>query len=354
MDWSVLIFIGLLLGCVFLPYMAEKREKFVYLALLAVLLSFFAGFRGVSVGLDTQGYANMFQLIADGRQDEAYGLETQFKVVCMVLSKVYNNSSLLFILCAILTNFLVILRIWDFRGNASLVMMVVVYYVSFYFQTMNIMRQMCACALLFYGTRFIPKRKYIISLLFVALALIFHQSAIIGIAFLLLEIFQWRYLNAYQKKIYVSLVVILAISAAILYKSIEKYFHYFAEASPNIGLMLFVKLTLFLLAIIEMRVSKVCCSAEDNEKIYRTRCVLIYYFIGICLTAVGYIYPYMDRVGLPFYIFETICWGMIVKNSPRKYIWLSTFLFLLLYNFVYTIVNDGQGILPYMFIWQAA
>lgn len=376
MFQSVALFVLLLFVCILFSHKAEKENKILFLIFLAVILSFISGMRAYNVGEDTKNYVYFFKLISAGQSEYAYGLEPQFKLFCKILAKIWDNPSILLIVCSFITNFFVIVRIWDFKENASVVLMIVVYYVSFYLFTFNIMRQMCAVAILFYGSRFIDRGHYIKYLIFIFFAWVFHQSALIGVLFICCDVFLWKYLNKYQKVSLVILLLTTALSAPYLYKMMSKYFHYFRMGPDfEISYMMFAKLIIYIFCLDDIRNysvlkmervshSQFVLVLKDNNKFYikrvkqyKNKCLYqvqragIYYFMGICLTFLS-CFPYMDRVGLPFYIFEIAFWGAVAKSAKKRKIYVLVFSLLLIYIFCISMIKDGQGIFPYGLMWQ--
>ena len=346
MIGSILFFIGLLGVCLLLSYRAEKANKIKPLFCVIILLSLVSGLRGTSVGIDTPGYINIFELIASGKSEYVYSIETTFKTICSIIAKVWDKPVALFLICSVITNALIVVRLWDFRDKASITWMVLIYYVMFYFSTMNIMRQMVAVAILFYGTRYIHRRSYLIYLSFVAVAYCFHRSALIGVGFIGIDVLMWKYLSQKQRAIICLSLIALPFVSYYIIGSFVRYSFYFKVVTVNIGLMLFAKLGLYLISLMDMRKERLKNDLTTSE-IYELQTVKIYFFIGIVLTGVGYFFSFMGRVGLPFYIFECVYWGMLVKSAPNKVVYRIVIIFIMMYIFVGSLISDGQGVLPY-------
>lgn len=89
-----------------------------------------------------------------------------------------------------------------------------VYIMYLFFMTMNVMRQFCAIAIIFYYSRLIEKNKYILFSIIVCVTAIFiHQSAAIGFLYIVLEIIQWKYLTKKSKR----LLIIGSVSIPAIY-----------------------------------------------------------------------------------------------------------------------------------------
>ena len=352
---TYIVYISALLISAILAYVAEKKGKRKYILFAAIVLSALAGLRAVSVGIDSINYSNYFSMIANGQGHLAYGLEDTFVFICEVLLKIWNNDNFLFTVFALITNLLIFARLWDFKSQISLPVAVAVYYVMFYFMSLNIMRQFAAVAIVFFATRYIAKRNYFKFCLGVIIATLFHISAVFGILFIFCDFFVWKYLSKWQKRLFVcALVVAPFVLIAGLYIIFTNYGYYLANIEIKFGFMIAVKL-LLLGAMVLMgrkRGSEDDDAETAREDGYKISSARLYYFLGLIITAGGYMVKYFDRIGLYFYMFEIVCIAMIFKTVrvPR---WIKFFILAIyVYTFVLALTSNGQGQLPYLFAWQ--
>ena len=334
--------------------LAQIKNSKKYMIYAAMVLTLLAGLRDSSVGLDTQGYVQIFDYIAEGQMNLAYGLETSFKYICFVLLKIWDNDNFLFFVFALITNVLIFDRIWDFKDQISLPWAITVYYAGFYFVSYNIMRQCVAVAIVFYATRYLYNKKYFRFLIGVLLACFFHKSSVIGIAFIFLEIFVRKRLSKEQIRRFVLLITIVLVAivgfGAVFF---EKYFKYFEDIQFNFGALLFVKLILFVLIAIVTRSELVSLGKDEKYDfaLYTGRSIKLYYFLGILLTMLGYLFSYMDRSGTYYYIFETVFIGKVMRTKSVGIVkLLIAILYLILA--IGTIFGNGQGQGNYLFFWQ--
>ena len=134
---SYIVYFGLLIECWIFSYFAEKRNRKLLIWVIILSLTMAAGLRAYSVGLDTPSYVEKFSYIYKGMFSYAYGLEESFKYICYGILHVIPNASFLLGLLALITHACIILRFWELRGIASFPCMVVFYYMSFYFMSLN-------------------------------------------------------------------------------------------------------------------------------------------------------------------------------------------------------------------------
>ena len=352
---TYLVYIILLIFCFGTAAIASKKNKKIYILGIIFALTFVSGFRSYSVGLDTERYVEFFQLIAEGRSEYAYGLEESFKMVCAILYKIVEHPTFLLLVFAGITNTFIILRLWDFRRISSFAWMTAVYYVSFYFYSFNIMRQMCVVAIIFFATRYLTKRRYLIFLIYLTIAFIFHKSSLLGTGFFFIEILQWNLLTKKQKKFMICMLVLVPFCFVFVLMMLGRYQQYFENTTFQPGIMFVIKLGLFLLSTfgLRKRIRPIYEESERNLAVYELGMIRFSYLIGIAATGIGYFFSYMDRIGLMYYIFECVYFGMIVKITKNKNEYKIIVGLLLCYVFLMSLMGGGQGQVPYSFIWQS-
>lgn len=341
-----------LLAVLFFAYQAQRTNKRIYVYAIVFLLTFVSGFRDFSVGKDTESYIQIFQYLEKGMFDWAYG-EIGFKYISYILLRATGNYSFLFIIYACVTNYFIVFRLWDFQKIASFTWMIACYYISFYFMSMNIMRQFVAIAIVFYATRYIEQKKYIYFFCWMGIATLLHTSSLIGIGFVGLDIFQWRYLNRKQKCFIILSILFSPLAIPYILKAVARYGKYLEMiVSVNVGFMILFKFVIFTFSLITFYKGKANGALLQDSYEYTTRTVKLYYLLGLIITGLGYFFLYTERSGLPFYIFECVYFGMLVKNTECNQIFKFVLTLLLLYLFVLVLISNGQGQIPYTFIWQ--
>ncbi len=329
-------------------YAAQKSNNKLYIYIIIASLTFVAGLRSYTVGIDTDSYVQIFKQLHVGYFDTVWG-EVGFKYFAKILLEIYNSPTFVFVVFALVTNGLIVFRLWDFKQISSFSYAVACYYIAFYFVSFNVMRQFFAVAIIFYATRYISKKKYICFLIATAVATLFHTSSLAAAMFIVLEVFQWKYLKRIQKFFIGAIIVFSPLAIIYISREIQGYSHYFDSASGNsVGFMLVAKLIIYIFGIILFNKSH-----RDKSTEYAIRCVKIYYLLGIILNATGYFFEYMDRIGLPFYVFECTYFGIITQNTKCNQLFKLVLSLLLTYLFIMDLVSNGQGQLPYEFIWQS-
>lgn len=358
---SSMIFYSILSLIVFiLMYAAEKTEQKSFLIILVATLSFVAGFRDYTVGVDTASYVSLFRSLAAGG---TYDKEAGFAALCKGLMWISNNNcSILLLLFAILTYSLIFYRFWELRNKISFMWAAFSFYSFYFFESLNVMRQFCAVAIVFFGTRYLYKRKYFSFMVSVVIAAVmFHKSAILCLLFLPIELLSWRDLEKKQKRILFSLFLGVIIFRDFIISSLdtylENYKHYLVFSTVDIGFRVFALVLLFIVSLFlfQRKEKQLTGSVKVQNDNYLLRNVRIYYIAGCILGSMGYFYEFVGRVGYYFIMFTFVYFGMIVKETYWQYRWIlkAMVFFLTMYVLLnYIFVLNGAMHHPYHFIWE--
>ena len=347
MVQTILIYIGMFFGCFIAGRYAERYNSKKGVVGVILILVIIAGFRGETVGIDTGNYIKIFNsILSIPVTGYLVDVEASFKIICTILLKIWDNYQFLFCVFALITNACIVVRLWDFRKTISFPWAVIFYVCSFYFLSLNIMRQMCAVAIVFWATRYLKEGRYLLFSIFVIMGNLFHSSAVLGFAYLLLELFRWPHLSEKRKKLLISLLFIGVLFSMYLLNSIAlKYEHYFERPKEyeGLGLYLTVKLIFFIC-------SSFFIIKETNKSILSS--TKLYYFIGFILSTIGFFYPFMNRIGLYHMIYESVYMGLLVKKSTDNSLFKLLAVLLFGAAWIYSFLQDGNGCVPYLFVWQ--
>ena len=161
-----------------------------------------------------------------------------------------------------------------------------------YFYSFNIMRQMCAVAIIFFATRYLTKRRYLIFLIYLTIAFIFHKSSLLGTGFFFIEILQWNLLTKKQKKFMICMLVLVPFCFVFVLMMLGRYQQYFENTTFQPGIMFVIKLGLFLLSTfgLRKRIRPIYEESERNLAVYELGMIRFSYLIGIAATGIGYFF----------------------------------------------------------------
>lgn len=359
MALSYIVYLGLLFFCWLTAYVGDRRDEKRCVRLIIVALTLVAGLRHASVGMDTANYLLKFDYIANGQFEYAYAMETSFKLFCYAVLKVVPSTSFLLAVLAFVTHGCVVARLWELRRVSSFTVSVTCYYMAFFFMSLNAMRQFCAIGILFYATRFLVKRQYLRYVLGTLAASLFHRSALLGLALVVLPVLQEKKLRRYLGWLTVGGVVCLPAVWVVVRPHLERYLSH-VKLDVDIGLMVPAKMALFLCTVVIIFVlygkerwfpEWRWIEKEEQRSVYLA-CVC--YGFGLCVLFASYFIPTLNRVGLYFTVQEGVVIGMLAKNnrSRWRYVFEGAAFFLLSYAFIRSTITNGQDIMPYLFVWQ--
>lgn len=349
----MVIFFFLIIIGLTISYFANKTQNKFYVWLLVLLLSVFSGFRGETVGVDTPLY---YLHISSGFPHPWQFREEGFRFISNIIMDLSNNPQNVFIFCAFVTNLLIIFRMWDFRKKANFTMMCFVYLLIFYPNTMNIMRQMVSVAIVFYGTRFLEKKHYLIFLCFIYAAFLFHRSSILSVGFLFLTI--WNKLSKKQKVfLIIPFVFVFIVMLMYLRNSLSSDISsYSTQIVSNINLTYFYRLFIAVFAIIcnwfncRILISENIRPKKNNYLFDKNN--MIFYLVGILFSGLSMFFSFVGRSGLYYLIFETVFWGVSIKQSKNGFLFFWLISIYAVYVFFQMIITNSLGLFPfYMYLY---
>ncbi len=161
---------------------AYMPNRFWLTMAFAVMVAL-AGARGLC-GTDTASYRLIFADLLKGpneplSQRMLEGGEYGFVLINYVAIALSRGCNFVFVLSMILFGYFFMIGLDEYHETMSVALAVLGLYCVLFFPTLNVMRQMIAVAIAFFGMRFIYERKFAHFLLFVLLARMFHSSALV-------------------------------------------------------------------------------------------------------------------------------------------------------------------------------
>ncbi|NQP34740.1 EpsG family protein [Streptococcus suis] len=163
----------------------SRMTKYIFIFFSFIPLLLLLGFRGISVGVDTYRYSNVFyRIVTDtlSRSDQDW-LGNGFIILGKIVNFLFgNNFVALNFIVAFFTLFFIYGAILKLSENPSLSLFLFFSFCLFY-QSMNQSRQMLSISIIFYSFTYLIDRKIIGYMLLVLLAASIHNSAVIMIPF---------------------------------------------------------------------------------------------------------------------------------------------------------------------------
>lgn len=337
-----------------------KRILHIIAFFLPVLLS---AFRAVSVGTDTAFYAYPVFRIAKkydnflsfiGYDD----LEPGFLFLEYVGANTFDSFPFVLGSMQFITNFCVYRTICELGEKEDLPVGMLVFYFLLYGQSLNVIRQHTAAALILLSIAYLKNKKYVLCCLMIGLAYLFHTTALL--AFLFVGI----YLIAYNKRLFSVFVFFVAVTAYILITSwkdifplvfkyvtvwkinYSSYLDYYSTGDRNETAILLAFISILIVGI-NMK--------KDNSQWNRFLLIMsIIYLVGqpmveqINMISRVLIYPSFVLV-VTYPMLNNII--RIRYVNQKKYNLAAGILCVLLFvSWYYTvIINNANGIMPYDF-----
>ena len=348
MLFSYSFYLSSLFVCVFFAYWGSKYDLKPLLYLLILFLACITGFRGYEVGIDTTNYIKIWDNMLVGTP--VY-IELGFQWLICYLQKITANPTILFFICSLITYSCFVLRLWDFKNIASFPLMIAILFMLVLMPSMNVMRQYCAIAIIFYSTRFLFWKKYTKYIVGIVLASLLHYSALIAISFWGFELLEWKNLPLLKRRVYLILIVVLLFFVQMIYFFVmTEYGHYFEDKEEKLGILTLAKIffiitSAFLSGIWRKKI------LSGNDK-FIIKISFWMYLLGVLIESLGYFFPYMRRIGLPFSIFAVLYWGILFRNTKNMTLNFVYFIALFLFvglPFLLSMVDNGFGTMPYSF-----
>ena len=348
---SIAIYLGLASLSFIIAKYAELHNSKKAVWMIVILLSLIAGLRSISVGIDTKTYDMVFSLVSKGYVEEMYGLEESFIYICAALLRIWDNNQFLLFLFAFSSHGLIVFRLWKDREYIAFRWSVFSYYILFYTFSLNGIRQFVAVAIIIHATDYVRDGKYGKYLIFIVIASFFHTSALIGIAYVLFEfLFTYFFSNKRKLSVFVFFITSLIISVLAADKLLGQYGIYLETRAESVGIMMIAKLIMLFATIIILKNQ----ARVDYQYIYSS--YKWYYFVGLALNSLNYLFMYAGRIGLYFYVFEPFFLGYVFK-AKNYTVWVLLLKFgyavLLMYYLYQNLTSNAQGELPYRFFWQS-
>lgn len=348
---SYIIYFGILIVCFLLADQAEKRNNKKYVFWIAVILSFFMGFRKKTVGIDSKAYYNMFRWTYNNIAVANSYNDPYFYRITRLIMKIKNDPYFVFLVIAIVTNFLSVYRLWDYRKLTSFKYSVLRYYTLFYAYQSNCMRQFLAMAIVFYGTRYLEKKDYTRFLVFVGIASICHLAALTSIGYIALEKIKWKDLDKRSKNfVNVSYLLSPIIVALVLYVSNSRAEQYFNSTSQlTSGYLSYALKIILFFAYIYINFNN---NIEEALEIPNIRMIFVYYSVGMILTGFGFRYAQFERIGYFYYIYAGTYVGFVANEKYYRTVHRMIILFIVIRSFYNLCGNNAMGQMPYLFNWE--
>lgn len=362
---------------------ASNKKIVVAVALLIPIT--LAGLRKIGIGTDTEVYVNVLydaartsnsfldylgkKVYSSFQMKPVSNWEIGYNLLVYIATKITHSfQGVLFF-----THLLIITFIYKglvkLHGDFSRAWAMLIFYFMFYASSLNLMRQWIAIAIIFYGLHFLQKgqtKKYLFCVIF---AMIFHNSAIIGIVVWLI----YKFFTEFNSK------QTLSIGSKKLDADANKVFLFIGICAVFlIGLSLFANLLgaindvfaryvrLYISGSVQImpmqiirRVPIIVLLMINWNRLNNRECgISFFYGMLIADTAIsqlGSLTAQSSRMGYFFSIFEIVVLAELTRG--RKMDWkilygIVLIMYLIIFFYYDNVLMGRAEIVPYMFYFE--
>ena len=165
----------------------KKSSAVIYSLMVILVLSIIGGLRSQNVGTDVTYYVtNNFEVAKSagsylGYLSMVYAKEPLYLLIVYGVAKLFNNLQILLFVFSAITIACVYKAAWSARENISIPVIMLTYCCFYYNDSLNLVRQHMAMAILLAGYDTLRNRKYKKYLVYVVAASLIHTGALIGL-----------------------------------------------------------------------------------------------------------------------------------------------------------------------------
>lgn len=334
---------------------AEKKDNKFLLYMIIVVLSFAAGLRNRNVGIDTESY---IYSIENGFPYSWLFDEVGFRFTANSIFELFHDTTWVMLFCAIVTDYCIVRRLWDFKEDCSFSFMLFLYMTIHFLGTMNIMRQYVAVALVFWGTRFLEKKQYIIFGIIMILATTLHTTAVLGGLFLAVYIWE-NASNRHKKWLFLLYAAIVPVVLYGLYIYEAAHINnYFSQSINNINITyIYRMLTFVFLLFMQVQCKQLVFKSNRKKARNISKPITIrdkevlFYGVGLILSGLGMFFHFLSRIGIYYFMYELVFWGKLVKSGRNKDLGICMISVFAIYEFLLEVIYNGSQIFPYGIHW---
>lgn len=231
----MIVYIICFISSIICAYIAEinfkknKRRSGITFSIFAILIpSIVAGIRASSVGYDVSVYVDSsFELASSMNSLSTFiewsYLEVGYSTLVYIISRITNDVHWLYFISEIIIISFVYLTLYKQRKNIPLYLGYATFLCLFYNGTLNLCRQSIAIAIFLYSFYTMKEKKYIRTAILFALALSFHNSAIVALPVYFVILFAQFHISSQIKFLVYFITSIILIACMLNYESVINF-----------------------------------------------------------------------------------------------------------------------------------
>lgn len=377
MAWYVCLFLVFSINIVLKSSKVNQRKIAIISTFFVLFL--FQALRNVSVGIDLSAYQSFYynfhqqswsEILSKGEQ---FGLEYTFVLFCKVIAMLTNGNWQIFIaIISFFNNYVLCKMIYKYARNTFYAFSIYMAIGLFVFSFSGI-RQSIAISFCMLSFDKLCSKKYASTFFYLLLACLFHKSAIVFMAALLINRIKIKPSSLFWVSI-VFLIIsiwghsIISVVVKLLLPSFESYLDIEHSSFGFFGL--FLLLSLYMLSYLNY--NKKTKSFYNSKFIYLTILAVICQAFGnlstITMRITMYFIPYLilglansDKLTkfYPYDIHAQQSMYIINKNKDKSIIRLMNlmiciYVVFIIFEILMKDLNSGYlNVVPYRFFWEA-
>jgi hypothetical protein len=278
--------------------------------------------------------------------------EPAFILLNFFAKAVFGHYQFVFAVSALIITAFFYRAMEDYYEKCSVMIMAIVFLALLFGTSLNIVRQMIAVAIVFYATRYVFMRRYGAAAAFLAVAALFHYTALIVIPF---WIFRQQTKKHQTLRILMFSFIMLLVVAGVVFGPVLARLRAMyipgvipQQASLGVGLILmrapiFVPVLWFRKRLI----------AHDE----RNYLWIVFMIFELAFSHLGYIFEVFNRIALYFAVSWVVLLPSLIRCMPTRaaqYRMGAYVLFAVTCIWVFNIaINNFGDVLPYKTIFEA-
>lgn len=196
----------------------KSKNRIILYYFVFFMMATLAGGRALSVGSDTGYYGiGIFRIVNNYNMSDLYSnlfttvigtqtFEPGYVFLNFIVSRITNSTFILFFLISFLTMFIAFKAFEKNNINCPTWIAMSFYFLTYFNESMNLIRQSLAGAIMIYAITYLRKKNYVRFLLIMVIACLFHFGAAIGFVYLFVKILIEGKWSALKKLIVIFLV----------------------------------------------------------------------------------------------------------------------------------------------------
>ncbi|MCB6587671.1 EpsG family protein [bacterium 210702-DFI.5.13] len=315
----------------------------ICISLIVLIPAIIIGYRNDMTGVDTISYVNAFSDIY-GKQYLLYRAHNSFEWFFwggMYLFKVFSTMRVCFIFYAWLTLFLAGIGVYKLSYKVNPFILNFVFYLLFYQECFNIMRQMVAISIVLISFSYIFEKKGKTFILIIIFAALFHSSAIFCLPMYLMNKKNYNVgMESIKRIIFVGVIIFafpFILNIVVRLPVLSRYIFYAEgitfDKSFNWLKSILIILPAIVILYIYSRKNKIENELDVKFLLYIT-------FVYVVLLATRMYTNWMFRIALYYQLGSIILGALLSKHNvknKKKWSVPRVEFFLILYYFLYYI-----------------